>query len=41
MDITVKRVGLVTNWLHDYAQVGMQIKLKGVSGEMAAVAFDE
>ncbi len=41
MDITVKRVGLVTNWLHDYAQVGMQIKLKGVSREMAAVAFDE
>ena len=41
LDITVKRVGLVTNWLHDYAQVGMQIKLKGVSREMAAVAFDE
>lgn len=41
LDITVKQVSLVMNWLHDYAQVGMQIKLKGVSGEMAAVAFDE
>ena len=39
LDITVKRVpnGLVTNWLHDYATIGMQVRLLGVQGEMTAV----
>jgi len=39
LDITVKRVpnGLVTNWLHDHAEVGLEIKLTGVQGEMTPV----
>jgi uncharacterized protein len=43
IDITVKRIpnGLVTNWLHDHAAVGMQIQLNGVQGDMTAVKMDE
>lgn len=43
LDITVKRMpnGLVTNWLHDYAEVGMEVKLLGIQGEMTAVSVDE
>lgn len=41
LDITVKRKGLVTNWLHDHAQVGMQVKLNGVQGDMTAVCLDK
>ncbi len=39
LDITVKRVpnGLITNWLHDQADVGLEIKLKGVQGDMTPV----
>lgn len=42
LDITVKRMphGLVTNWLHDHAQIGLQVKLKGVQGDMCAVRLD-
>ena len=40
LDITVKRAGLVTHWLHDHAKVGLEIKLNGVQGEMTAVTFD-
>lgn len=42
LDITVKRVpnGLVTNWLHDYAEIGMQVNLLGIQGEMTAVRLD-
>lgn len=42
LDITVKRVpnGLVTNWLHDHAEVGLQLKLNGVQGDMSAVRID-
>ena len=43
LDITVKRMpnGLVTNWLHDHAEVGMEVKLLGIQGEMTAVSVDE
>lgn len=43
LDITVKRMpnGLVTNWLHDYAEVGMEVKLLGIQGEMTAVSVDK
>jgi len=43
LDITVKRVpeGLVTNWLHDHAEIDIEVSLKGVQGEMAAVGLDE
>ncbi len=42
LDISVKRIpnGLVTNWLHDHAEVGLQVKLNGVQGEMTAVQLD-
>jgi len=42
LDITVKRVpnGLLTNWLHDHAELGMQVKLLGVQGEMTAIRLD-
>lgn len=40
LDITVKRNGLVTDWLHDHAQVGLQVKLNGVQGDMTAINFD-
>jgi len=42
LDITVKRVpkGLVTNWLHDHAEIGMQASLLGIQGEMTAVRLD-
>lgn len=42
LDITVKRVpnGLVTNWLHDHADVDLKIKLNGVQGEMTPVMID-
>ncbi len=42
LDITVKRMpnGLVTNWLHDHAQVGLEVTLNGVQGEMSAVQRD-
>lgn len=42
LDITVKRVpdGLVTNWLHDHAELGLEVKLNGVQGEMTAVQRD-
>lgn len=42
LDITVKRVpnGLVTNWLHDHAEIGMQARLLGIQGEMTAVRLD-
>lgn len=43
LDISVKRVpnGLVTNWLHDHAEVGLEVKLNGVQGEMTAIQLDE
>jgi hypothetical protein len=43
LDITVKRMpnGLVTNWLHDHAEVGMEVKLLGIQGEMTAIQLDE
>ena len=41
LDITVKRKGLVTNWLHDHAQVGLKVNLNGVQGDMTAITFDE
>ncbi|MFC3120003.1 FAD-binding oxidoreductase [Agaribacter flavus] len=43
LDITVKRVpkGLVTNWLHDNAQIGLQVKLNGIQGELTAISLDE
>lgn len=42
LDITVKRVpnGLVTNWLHDHAEPGLQVKLNGIQGDMTAVTLD-
>jgi len=42
LDITVKRVpdGLVTNWLHDHADIGMTVQLNGVQGDMTAVRID-
>ena len=42
LDITVKRVtnGLVTNWLHDHANVVLKVKLNGVQGEMTPVMID-
>ena len=39
LDITVKRKGLVTNWLHDQVQVGLQAKLHGVQGDLSALSF--
>lgn len=43
LDITVKRIpnGLVTNWLHDHAKIGMEVKLLGIQGEMTALTVDE
>lgn len=43
LDISVKRIpnGLVTNWLHDNADVGLEVNLHGVQGEMTAVQLDE
>lgn len=42
LDISVKRKpgGLVTNWLHDHAQVGMTLRLHGVQGEMTPIQYD-
>ena len=42
LDITVKRVpeGLISNWLHDHAEVGLKVRLNGVQGEMTAVRLD-
>ena len=42
LDITVKRVpeGLVTNWLHDHAVIGMKVTLNGIQGDMTAVRLD-
>ena len=42
LDITVKRVanGLVTNWLHDHAELGMEVNLNGVQGDLTAVRLD-
>ena len=42
LDITVKRVpgGLVTNWLHDHADVALKVKLNGVQGEMTPVMMN-
>lgn len=42
LDISVKRVkgGLVTNWLHDHAEIGMSVTLNGIQGEMTAVQVD-
>lgn len=42
LDITVKRTpnGLLTNWLHDHAEIGMQASLLGIQGEMTAVRLD-
>lgn len=42
LDITVKRIpdGLVTNWLHDTAEIGTKIRLNGIQGEMTAVTKD-
>ena len=43
LDITVKRVpgGLVSNWLHDHADIGMKVTLNGIQGDMTAVHLDE
>ncbi len=42
LDISVKRIpnGLITNWLHDHAKVGLELKLDGIQGEMTAVQLD-
>lgn len=42
LDITVKRIpgGLVTNWLHDHAEIGLEVKLNGIQGEMTAIDKD-
>ena len=42
LDITVKRVpqGLVTNWLHDHAELGLEVTLNGIQGEMTAITLD-
>lgn len=42
LDITVKRIpnGLVTNWLHEHAQLGSEVVLNGVQGEMTALWRD-
>ncbi|WP_438464112.1 FAD-binding oxidoreductase [Marinomonas sp. PE14-40] len=42
LDISVKRVpnGLVTNWLHDHAELGLEVVLKGIQGEMTAITLD-
>ncbi|WP_086930755.1 pyridoxamine 5'-phosphate oxidase family protein [Agarilytica rhodophyticola] len=42
LDITVKRIpkGLVTNWLHDHAELGLEVQLNGIQGEMTAVRMD-
>lgn len=42
LDISVKRKegGLLSNWLHDHAQVGLKVKLHGVQGEMTPIVFD-
>lgn len=42
LDITVKRIpkGLVTNWLHDHAELGLEVKLNGIQGEMTAVRIN-
>ena len=42
LDITVKRIpkGLVTNWLHDHAVLGLEVKLNGIQGEMTAIQLD-
>ena len=42
LDITVKRVpeGLVTNWLHDHADIGMTVTLNGIQGDMTPVRLD-
>ena len=42
LDITVKRVanGLVSSWLHDHAELGMEVTLNGVQGDMTAVCVD-
>ncbi|WP_076420401.1 pyridoxamine 5'-phosphate oxidase family protein [Colwellia sp. UCD-KL20] len=43
LDITVKRVskGLVTNWLHDHAELGLEVKLNGIQGDMTAIQLDK
>ncbi|WP_165725000.1 FAD-binding oxidoreductase [Pseudoalteromonas sp. SA25] len=43
LDITVKRMpnGLVTNWLHDHAKIGVEVKLLGIQGEMTPLTIDE
>ncbi len=42
LDITVKRVpdGLVSNWLHDYADIGLKVTLNGIQGDMTAIRLD-
>lgn len=42
LDITVKRIpnGLITNWLHDHAELGLEVKLLGIQGEMTAIQMD-
>ncbi len=42
LDITVKRVtnGLVTNWLHEHATVGLKVTLKGIQGGMTGIQLD-
>lgn len=31
---------MITNWLHDYAELGLESKLNGIQGEMTAVQLD-
>ena len=42
LDITVKRVpdGVVSNWLHDHAGIGMKVTLNGIQGNMTAIRPD-
>jgi len=42
LEITVKRIpgGLVSNWLHDCAEVGLEVLLNGIQGQMSAVRWD-
>jgi uncharacterized protein len=41
LDITVKRKGLVTNWLHDNVQVGLEAKLHGIQGDLTALGVED
>lgn len=43
LEVSVKRKkgGVMSNWLHDHAKVGMRVKLLGIDGEMTPFGKDE